>query len=165
MEASVIDSLIEVMIGLIQCIPSYFDTPDPTFLEAIYSPETWDIPTPCAQQQDTPTIHQLLKWYSFVRPYWGWRWYRVAIQSMSSALDETSESPADLLKLITIKGLESNLILYLNWGLFRNPKQRNGSSSPSTQTRWIFEVHSRFCPVEYSNWRIRRVVYTQYPTD
>jgi len=46
-EASVIDSCIEVIIGLpdirkqrlIHRITSYFDTPDPSFLEAIYSPD------------------------------------------------------------------------------------------------------------------------------
>jgi len=53
-EASVIDSCIKVIIGLpdirkqrlIHRIPSYFDTPDPTFLEAIYLPEITERSTP-----------------------------------------------------------------------------------------------------------------------
>jgi len=36
-EAGVIDSCIEVIIGLTYIIPSYFDTPDTSFLETIYS--------------------------------------------------------------------------------------------------------------------------------
>jgi len=53
-EASVIDSCIEFIIGLpdirkqrlIHRIPSYFDTPDPTFLEATYASEVNTESTP-----------------------------------------------------------------------------------------------------------------------
>jgi len=53
-EASVIDSCIEVIIGLpdirkmriIHRIPSYFDTPDPTFLEPTYTPEITEASLP-----------------------------------------------------------------------------------------------------------------------